>query len=71
MSKLQVSEQDAAQGYALACQLFPRSDLVLDVVGKRFRTAIFEDDMTVATRVPSPTTSEPQKPDSLRSNHGL
>ncbi|MGQ0698987.1 MAG: 2Fe-2S iron-sulfur cluster-binding protein [Panacagrimonas sp.] len=34
MSRAQVSEQDRDEGIALACQLFPRSDLQLLAIGR-------------------------------------
>lgn len=36
MSKAEVTEEDAAQGYALACKLTANSDLEIEAVGKRF-----------------------------------
>jgi ferredoxin len=35
MSAAQVDHRDRARGVALACQLFPRSDLQLRVLGRR------------------------------------
>ncbi|MEL0081731.1 MAG: 2Fe-2S iron-sulfur cluster binding domain-containing protein [Gammaproteobacteria bacterium] len=37
MSRVQVSEQEEAEGFALACKCYPRSDLQVEVVGKIIR----------------------------------
>ena len=34
MSRAQVSEEEEKQGYALACRVYPRSDMRLKVIGK-------------------------------------
>jgi ferredoxin len=39
MSRAHVSERDEEQGYALACRLFPESDLHLEAVGTIFGAA--------------------------------
>lgn len=38
MSRAHVTEQEQAEGFALACRCFPRSDLRLKVVGKMQKT---------------------------------
>ncbi len=38
MSRAHVTEQEQAEGYALACRCFPRSDVQLKVVGKMQKT---------------------------------
>lgn len=38
MSRAHVTEQEQAEGYALACRCFPRSDLHLKVIGKIAKT---------------------------------
>jgi ferredoxin len=42
MSVACVSEQERAQGMALACKLFPETDLTIDVVGKVARALGFQ-----------------------------
>ena len=37
MSRAHVTEQEEAEGFALACKCFPRSDLTVEVVGKIIR----------------------------------
>ncbi|RLA09188.1 MAG: ferredoxin [Gammaproteobacteria bacterium] len=37
MSRAHVTEQEEADGYALACKCYPRSDLQVEVVGKIIR----------------------------------
>ena len=37
MSRAHVTEQEEAEGYALACKCFPCSDLQVEVVGKIIR----------------------------------
>lgn len=38
MSRAHVTEQEQAEGFALACRCFPRSDVRLEVVGKMQKT---------------------------------
>ncbi len=42
MSASQITPEDLANGEALACKLFPTSDLVIDVMGKRFKNVSYE-----------------------------
>ena len=37
MSRVQVTEQEQADGFALACKCFPQGDLQVEVVGKIIR----------------------------------
>ncbi len=40
MSRDKVSRQEEEEGYALACRVMPRSDLVLEVVGRMARNVL-------------------------------
>lgn len=35
MSKLQVSDEDVANGIVLGCKTFPKSDMVVDYIGRK------------------------------------